>query len=154
MTIKFETKCYWEDSGGGTMLTDQDMNRSWERQRSFEPFFIWKQKMRSNWNCFVYCGCMQERSCNKDYCGGISCEGLLKIRRMWQWQLPQLLVSHSGGLQNKKTQTPKDNLVRSEISCHTLIVRIQHFTYGYVMYIRGRVQVLRMPFPSTFDSHW
>lgn len=77
MTIKLETKCYWEDSGGGTMLTDQDMNRSWERQRSFEPFFIWKQKMRSNWNCFVYCGCMQERSCNKDYCGGISCEGLL-----------------------------------------------------------------------------
>lgn len=49
----------------------------------------------------------------------------------------------------KISKTPKQVLVMSEMNCHSLVVKIQHCTYGCVMYECGRVQALRKPFPST-----
>lgn len=59
---------------------------------------------------------MQE-SCDKDHCGGIFCEDFLKMRSTWQWQLPQLLISHFGGMQKQKTTTTRQHIIfLSELS--------------------------------------
>lgn len=94
-----------------------------------------------------------EESCGKDYCGGIFCEGLLKMRSMWQWQLPQLLTSHFGELQKEKTSTTPEHIrFLSEMIHHTYIIKIQHSTYSYAMYVCGRVKIQRMPFPYIFSE--
>lgn len=75
----------------------------------------------------------------------------MKIWKMWLWQLPQLLMFCSPPKHGRKSPKPLEHEVfKSEMSCHTVIIKRQHFTYSYIMDTCRRIQVLRMPFPSAF----